>query len=88
MLLLQWLSSFSELWQLFVVRWLKFSEQRPMRRAPIFYQMFQRSLQLLFNLIGDRSPNAAGYRFDSVAVKEPRFAIVRAFQLIRPSVPD
>jgi predicted transposase/invertase (TIGR01784 family) len=50
-----------------------------MRRDPIFYQMFQRSPQLLFDLIGDRPDNAANYRFDSVAVKEPKFEIDGVF---------
>jgi predicted transposase/invertase (TIGR01784 family) len=50
-----------------------------MRRDPIFYQMFQRSPELLFNLIGDRPDNAANYRFDSVAVKEPKFEIDGVF---------
>ncbi|MBW4552785.1 MAG: Rpn family recombination-promoting nuclease/putative transposase, partial [Aphanocapsa sp. GSE-SYN-MK-11-07L] len=50
-----------------------------MRRDPIFYQMFQRSPQLLFDLIGDRPDNAADYRFDSVAVKEPKFEIDGVF---------
>ncbi|MEO0377756.1 MAG: Rpn family recombination-promoting nuclease/putative transposase [Cyanobacteria bacterium P01_A01_bin.17] len=50
-----------------------------MRRDPIFYQMFQRSPQLLFDLIEDSPTNAAEYRFDSVAVKEPRFEIDGVF---------
>ncbi|BAS58590.1 hypothetical protein NIES2135_19020 [Leptolyngbya boryana NIES-2135] len=50
-----------------------------MRRDPIFYQMFQRSPQLLFDLIGDRPHNAASYQFDSVAVKEPKFEIDGVF---------
>jgi predicted transposase/invertase (TIGR01784 family) len=50
-----------------------------MRRDPIFYQMFQRSPQLLFNLIGTHPHNAAEYRFDSVAVKEPKFEIDGVF---------
>lgn len=50
-----------------------------MRRDPIFYQMFQRSPQLLFDLIVDRPSNAADYRFDSVAVKEPKFEIDGVF---------
>ncbi|MBW4552784.1 MAG: Rpn family recombination-promoting nuclease/putative transposase [Aphanocapsa sp. GSE-SYN-MK-11-07L] len=50
-----------------------------MRRDPIFYQMFQRSPQLLFDLIGSRPSNAADYRFDSVAVKEPKFEIDGVF---------
>lgn len=50
-----------------------------MRRDPVFYQMFQRSPTLLFDLIGDRPENAADYRFDSVAVKEPKFEIDGVF---------
>jgi predicted transposase/invertase (TIGR01784 family) len=50
-----------------------------MRRDPIFYQMFQRSPQLLFDLIGYHPNNAADYRFDSVAVKEPKFEIDGVF---------
>lgn len=50
-----------------------------MWRDPIFYQMFQRSPALLFDLIGDRPSNAEEYRFDSVAVKEPKFEIDGVF---------
>lgn len=50
-----------------------------MRRDPIFYQMFQRSPTLLFDLIGDHPINATDYRFDSVAVKEPKFEIDGVF---------
>lgn len=50
-----------------------------MRRDPIFYQMFQRSTSLLFDLIGERPTNAIDYRFDSVAVKEPKFEIDGVF---------
>ncbi|KYC42940.1 hypothetical protein WA1_12575 [Scytonema hofmannii PCC 7110] len=50
-----------------------------MRRDPIFYQMFQRSPQLLFDLIGARPDNAEDYRFDCVAVKEPKFEIDGVF---------
>lgn len=50
-----------------------------MRRDPIFYQMFQRSPQLLFDLIGTRPDNAEEYRFDCVAVKEPKFEIDGVF---------
>lgn len=50
-----------------------------MRRDPIFYQMFQRSPTLLFDLLGDRPSNADDYRFDSVAVKEPKFEIDGVF---------
>jgi predicted transposase/invertase (TIGR01784 family) len=50
-----------------------------MRRDPIFYQMFQRFPSLLFDLIGSRPGNADDYRFDSVAVKEPKFEIDGVF---------
>jgi predicted transposase/invertase (TIGR01784 family) len=50
-----------------------------MRRDPIFYQMFQRFPSLLFDLIGDHPRNADDYRFDSVAVKEPKFEIDGVF---------
>ncbi|NJK54032.1 MAG: Rpn family recombination-promoting nuclease/putative transposase [Leptolyngbyaceae cyanobacterium SU_3_3] len=50
-----------------------------MRRDPIFYQMFQRSPQLLFDLIGHQPINAGEYRFDAVAVKEPKFEIDGVF---------
>ena len=50
-----------------------------MRRDPIFYQMFQRSPTLLFDLVGNRPDNAGDYRFDSVAVKEPKFEIDGVF---------
>ena len=50
-----------------------------MRRDSIFYQLFRQSPALLFNLIPDPPTNAEGYRFDSVAVKEPRFEIDGVF---------
>jgi predicted transposase/invertase (TIGR01784 family) len=50
-----------------------------MRRDPLFYQLFQRSPELLFDLLGTRPDNAAEYRFDSVAVKEPKFEIDGVF---------
>ncbi|MBW4554250.1 MAG: Rpn family recombination-promoting nuclease/putative transposase [Aphanocapsa sp. GSE-SYN-MK-11-07L] len=50
-----------------------------MRRDPIFYRMFQRSPELLFDLIGTRPDNASDYRFDAVAVKEPKFEIDGVF---------
>ena len=46
-----------------------------MRRDSIFYKLFSRSPAALFSLISDPPANAAAYRFDSVAVKEPRFEI-------------
>ncbi|KAM3114330.1 Rpn family recombination-promoting nuclease/putative transposase [Phormidesmis sp. 146-33] len=50
-----------------------------MRRDPLFYKLFQQSPELLFDLIGSRPSNAANYRFDSVAVKEPKFEIDGVF---------
>lgn len=50
-----------------------------MRRDPLFYKLFQRSPELLFDLIGTRPDNATDYRFDSVAVKEPKFEIDGVF---------
>ncbi len=50
-----------------------------MRRDSIFYQLFQQSPALLFELLDHPPANAQGYRFDSVAVKEPRFEIDGVF---------
>jgi len=50
-----------------------------MRRDSIFFRLFQQSPQLLFDLLPIAPPNAAEYRFDSVAVKEPRFEIDGVF---------
>lgn len=50
-----------------------------MRRDSIFYRLFQQSPTLLFELLPDPPTNAAGYRFDSVAVKEPKFEIDGVF---------
>jgi predicted transposase/invertase (TIGR01784 family) len=50
-----------------------------MRRDPIFYSLFQRRPQLLFELTGLAPENAQDYRFDSVAVKEPKFEIDGVF---------
>lgn len=44
-----------------------------MRRDSIFYKLFQQFPMLLFELLGQHPPNADQYRFDSVAVKEPKF---------------
>jgi len=50
-----------------------------MRRDSIFYALFQRSPSLLFELL-EASPNqATQYRFESVAVKEPKFEIDGVF---------
>ncbi len=50
-----------------------------MRRDSIFYQLFQQSPILLFELLTNRPVNASEYRFDSVAVKEPKFEIDGVF---------
>jgi predicted transposase/invertase (TIGR01784 family) len=50
-----------------------------MRRDSIFYQLFQRSPTLLFELLADPPVNAESYRFDSVAVKEAKFEIDGVF---------
>jgi predicted transposase/invertase (TIGR01784 family) len=50
-----------------------------MRRDSIFYQLFQQCPTLLFELLADPPANAEAYRFDSVAVKEPKFEIDGVF---------
>jgi predicted transposase/invertase (TIGR01784 family) len=50
-----------------------------MRRDSIFYRLFQQSPTLLFQLLETAPENADRYRFDSVAVKEPRFEIDGVF---------
>ncbi|UBF26517.1 Rpn family recombination-promoting nuclease/putative transposase [Kovacikia minuta CCNUW1] len=50
-----------------------------MRRDSIFYALFQQSPMLLFELLEDPPPDADQYRFDSVAVKEPKFEIDGVF---------
>ncbi|MCD8489058.1 MAG: Rpn family recombination-promoting nuclease/putative transposase [Desertifilum sp.] len=50
-----------------------------MRRDSIFYQLFQQSPELLFELLENPPINAENYRFDSVAVKEPKFEIDGVF---------
>ncbi|BAZ04824.1 Rpn family recombination-promoting nuclease/putative transposase [Calothrix sp. NIES-3974] len=50
-----------------------------MRRDSIFYQLFQQSPSLLFELLTNPPDNADKYRFDSVAVKEPKFEIDGVF---------
>ncbi|MBW4673695.1 MAG: Rpn family recombination-promoting nuclease/putative transposase [Desmonostoc geniculatum HA4340-LM1] len=50
-----------------------------MRRDSIFYKLFQQSPTLLFELLTERPINAESYRFDSVAVKEPKFEIDGVF---------
>jgi predicted transposase/invertase (TIGR01784 family) len=50
-----------------------------MRRDSIFYKLFQQSPSLLFQLLKTPPENADAYRFDSVAVKEPKFEIDGVF---------
>lgn len=50
-----------------------------MRRDSIFYKLFQQSPTLLFELLANPPENTASYRFDSVAVKEPKFEIDGVF---------
>jgi predicted transposase/invertase (TIGR01784 family) len=50
-----------------------------MRRDSIFYALFQRSPSLLFELLDVVPDSAARYRFESVAVKEPKFEIDGVF---------
>jgi predicted transposase/invertase (TIGR01784 family) len=45
------------------------------KRDSIFFRLFQQSPTLLFELLGEMPEDAARYRFDSVAVKEPKFEI-------------
>jgi predicted transposase/invertase (TIGR01784 family) len=50
-----------------------------MRRDSIFYALFQRSPSLLFELLENPPESSQQYRFESVAVKEPRFEIDGVF---------
>ncbi|MEG4351146.1 Rpn family recombination-promoting nuclease/putative transposase [Microcoleus sp. LAD1_D3] len=50
-----------------------------MRRDSIFYKLFQEAPTLLFELLEESPSNAEQYRFDSVAVKEPKFEIDGVF---------
>ena len=54
-----------------------------MRRDSIFYKLFQQFPPLLFQLLPAPPPNADTYRFDSVAVKEPKFEIDGVFCLMK-----
>jgi predicted transposase/invertase (TIGR01784 family) len=49
------------------------------KRDAIFYQLFQRSPSLFFSLLEQPPPEASGYRFESVEVKEPTFRIDGVF---------
>jgi len=50
-----------------------------MRRDSIFYKLFQQFPPLLFQLLPNSPPNPNEYRFDSVAIKEPKFEIDGVF---------
>jgi predicted transposase/invertase (TIGR01784 family) len=50
-----------------------------MRRDSIFYKLFQQYPSVLFQLLAQPPNNAESYRFDSVAVKEPKFEIDGVF---------
>lgn len=50
-----------------------------MKRDSLFYRLFQQSPSLLFELLETPPANAPDYRFDSVAVKEPKFEIDGVF---------
>jgi predicted transposase/invertase (TIGR01784 family) len=50
-----------------------------MRRDSLFYKLFQQFPPLLFQLLPASPINADEYRFDSVAVKEPKFEIDGVF---------
>jgi predicted transposase/invertase (TIGR01784 family) len=51
-----------------------------MRRDTLYYLIFKEFPELLFQLIGNPPQNAAEYRFNSVAVKEPTFTIDGVFE--------
>ena len=50
-----------------------------MKRDSIFYKLFQQSPTLLFELLPNTPTTAENYRFDSVSVKEPTFAMDGVF---------
>lgn len=50
-----------------------------MRRDSIFYKISQQAPGSLFDLLPVPPLNAQAYRFDSVAVKEPKFEIDGVF---------
>jgi predicted transposase/invertase (TIGR01784 family) len=50
-----------------------------MRRDTLYYQLFKQFPEILFLLTGVSPQNAAGYRFNSVEVKEPTFRIDGVF---------
>jgi predicted transposase/invertase (TIGR01784 family) len=49
------------------------------RRDAIFYNLFKRSPNLLFELVNNPPANAQNYRFESVEIKEPNFRIDGVF---------
>jgi len=49
------------------------------KRDSIFYKLFQQAPTAIFELLKNPPKNAEKYRFDSVAVKEPRFEIDGVF---------
>jgi predicted transposase/invertase (TIGR01784 family) len=51
-----------------------------LRRDTLYYLIFKEFPELLFQLIGNPPQNAAEYRFNSVAVKEPTFTIDGVFE--------
>ncbi|MCC5639875.1 Rpn family recombination-promoting nuclease/putative transposase [Nostoc sp. CHAB 5844] len=59
-----------------------------MRRDSIFYKLFQQSPTLLFELLTNPPINAGEYKFDSVAVKEPKFEIDGVFLPPENQSPD
>ena len=50
-----------------------------MRRDSLSYQLFQQYPSVIFQLLEKPPKNAEFYRFDSVAVKEPKFEIDGVF---------
>jgi predicted transposase/invertase (TIGR01784 family) len=50
-----------------------------MKRDSIFYKLFSQFPESLFELLEAKPDNAQDYRFDSVAVKEPKFEIDGVF---------
>jgi predicted transposase/invertase (TIGR01784 family) len=58
-----------------------------MRRDSIFYALFQRSPNLLFELLDIAPDSADRYRFESVAVKEPKFEIDGVFLPPQSGIP-
>lgn len=50
-----------------------------MKRDAIFYTIFQRSPQLIFEFVEPRILSARNYRFESVEIKEPTFRIDGVF---------